>query len=94
MLPDFDRADSIGSYWGTPRPDTFAELPIDFEEDRVLRAALVGTLREAESKRQGSHQWLLDESELRGRILVLAGSRVVQIQLDLLAFSRMTRRRG
>jgi hypothetical protein len=51
-LPDFDRADSIGSYWGTPRPDTFAELLIDCEEDRVLRAALAGTLREAESKRQ------------------------------------------
>jgi hypothetical protein len=38
MLPDFDRADRIGSYWGNPKTRTFAELLIDCEEDRVLRA--------------------------------------------------------
>jgi hypothetical protein len=27
MLPDFDRADAIGSYWGNPKTRTFAELP-------------------------------------------------------------------
>ena len=54
MLPDFDRVDVIGSPTRGPQePATFAELLIDCEEDRVLRAALVGTLREAESKRQG-----------------------------------------
>jgi hypothetical protein len=37
MLPDFDRADRIGSYWGNPKTRTFAELLIDCEEDRVLR---------------------------------------------------------
>jgi hypothetical protein len=37
MLPDFERADRIGSYWGNPNTRTFAELLIDCEEDRTLR---------------------------------------------------------
>jgi hypothetical protein len=37
MLPDFDRADAIGSYWGNPKTRTFGELLIDCVEDRTLR---------------------------------------------------------
>jgi hypothetical protein len=50
MLPDLDRADAIGSYGGTPKIRAFAELLIDCEEDRVLRAMLVGMLREMSRK--------------------------------------------
>jgi hypothetical protein len=35
----------------TPESRTFAELLIDCEEDKVLRAVLVGMLREAERGR-------------------------------------------
>ena len=52
MLPDFERADLIGEFWGNPKTRTFAELLIDCEEDRVLRAVLVGMLREADRWRR------------------------------------------
>jgi hypothetical protein len=29
MLPDFEQADRIGSYWGNPKTRTVAELLID-----------------------------------------------------------------
>jgi hypothetical protein len=46
MLPDFERADRIGEFWGYPQSRAFAELLIDCEEDRALRAVLVGMLPE------------------------------------------------
>jgi hypothetical protein len=45
-LPDFDRVDRIGEFYGDPKTRTFAELLIDAEEDPYLRAVLVGMLRE------------------------------------------------
>jgi len=46
MLSDFDRADRIGEFWGYAQSRAFAELLIDSEKDRTLRAMLVGMLRE------------------------------------------------
>jgi hypothetical protein len=48
MLPDLERAERIGEFWSYPESRAFAELLIDCEEDGVLRAVLVGMLREAE----------------------------------------------
>jgi hypothetical protein len=48
MLPDVDRADAIGSNWANPRTRTFGELLIDWEEDRTLRAVMIGMLREVD----------------------------------------------
>jgi hypothetical protein len=42
MLPDFERADRIGEFWGYPENRAFAELLIACEEDRVLRARTSG----------------------------------------------------
>jgi hypothetical protein len=50
MLPDFDRADRIGEFYGNVKTRTFAELLIDADEDPHLRAVLVGMLRESEGR--------------------------------------------
>ena len=50
MLPDFEPADRIGEFWGNPKTRTFGELLIDCEEDRTLRAVLLGMLRKEERR--------------------------------------------
>jgi hypothetical protein len=47
-LPDFDRADAIGTFWGNPETRTFGELLIDLEEDKAARAVVFGLLAEME----------------------------------------------
>jgi hypothetical protein len=47
-LSDLHRLDRIGEFWSYPQSRVFAELLIDCEEDGVLRAVLVGMLREAD----------------------------------------------
>ena len=49
-LPDFDRVDRIGEFWGHPETREFGELLIDLEEDRAARAVIFGLLREMERK--------------------------------------------
>jgi hypothetical protein len=41
-LPDHHRAGRIGEFYANPRTSTFAELLIDAEDDRFLRAELAG----------------------------------------------------
>ena len=41
-LPDLERAERIGEFWSYPQSRAFAELLIDCEEDRTLRAVLWG----------------------------------------------------
>ena len=53
MLPDFERAARIGEFWSYPRSRTFAELLVDCEEDRTLRAVLVRMLRDRDRGRFG-----------------------------------------
>jgi hypothetical protein len=50
MLPDFDRADRIGEFWGHPETRTFGELLIDLEQDNAARAIIFGVLAEMERK--------------------------------------------
>jgi hypothetical protein len=51
MLPDFDRADRIGEFWGQPETREFGELLIDPEEDKAARAVVFGLLAEMVGKR-------------------------------------------
>lgn len=44
---DLCRAAAIGDLWSYPKTRSIAELAIDAEEDRMVRALLVGMLREA-----------------------------------------------
>ena len=53
MLPDFERADRIGEFYGYLESRAFAELLIECEEDRTLRAVLVRMLREADRSGPG-----------------------------------------
>jgi len=45
-LADFQRAEHIGELWTNPKTRSIAELRIDAEEDQMVRALLVGMLRE------------------------------------------------
>jgi len=49
-LPDFDRTDRIGEFWGYPATREFGELLIDLEEDKAARAVVFGLLREMEQE--------------------------------------------
>jgi hypothetical protein len=49
-LPDLDRVERIGEFWGHPETREFSELLIDLEEDKAARAVVFGLLAEMEQK--------------------------------------------
>jgi hypothetical protein len=49
-LPDFDRADRIGEFWGHRETRTFGEFLIDLEGEPAAKAVIWGLLREMERK--------------------------------------------
>ena len=46
LLPDFELAAAIGDLWASRKSRSLAELLIDAEENRMVRALLVAMLRE------------------------------------------------
>jgi hypothetical protein len=46
MLPTSSGPTGSARFWGCPQSRAFAELLTDCDEDRVLRAVVVGMLRE------------------------------------------------
>ena len=73
MLPDFERADRIGEFWSYPESRAFAELLLDWEEDRTCGAVLVGTLRETCRGRWGATGSPRPAPRARGHDLEPAG---------------------
>jgi hypothetical protein len=58
-LPDLDRAERIGEFWGDPETRTLGELLIDLEEEPAARAVVFGLLAEmgrGEPLRRGTNQ--------------------------------------
>jgi hypothetical protein len=45
-LPDLERAERIGEFWGRPETRTFGELLVDLEEDKAAKAIVWGLLRD------------------------------------------------
>jgi hypothetical protein len=39
-LPDLERVERIGEFWGQPETRTFGELLIDLEEDKAAKAVI------------------------------------------------------
>ena len=74
MLPDLDRAERIGEFWSYPQSRAIAELLIDAEEDRVVRAVLVGMLWEADPGNLRTTSQRYTASRRSAAELELAGS--------------------
>jgi hypothetical protein len=64
MLPDFERADRIGEFWSYPESRAFAELLT--EENRTLRAVLVGMSREGRALAATAPVQQFDVSQIDG----------------------------
>jgi len=50
MLPDFERADRIGEFWGYPGEPPLRRTPDRPGEDKAARAVVFGLLAEMQRK--------------------------------------------
>ena len=72
-LPDLDRAERVGGFWGHPETRGFGELLIDLEEDKAARAVVFGLLAEMKGNQSAPHGergWLSEAAnreQRRGR---------------------------
>jgi hypothetical protein len=85
MLPDFERADRIGEFWGYPESRTFAELLIDLEEDKAALAVVFGSLAEMERKYRVGQ---LPAARLRPEQIDLHVRRCQDVPIDPVHFER------
>ena|SRR5215216_5786116 len=69
MLPDLERADRIGEFWGHPETRTFAELLIDLEEPKAAPRRNRGAIGEGRDQGGPMPQWLPDRHDDEGSVL-------------------------
>jgi hypothetical protein len=62
-LPDFDRADAIGTFWSYQETRAVAELLIHLEEDKATRWVVFGLLAEMDGTRYRMRSQALTEAE-------------------------------
>src|SRR4029453_18622759 len=75
--PDLERAERIGKFWSYPQSRAFAELLIDCEEDRTLRAAAIDQVSGGRFE-LGLGAGAFADQEMAGGVYMTPGGRVAR----------------